>query len=225
MSADAFDPTDAVGEDKGEDENDPRTRPSVVNTDFLGEYGGLSCRWVHFELAGPAEDGPAEIEAVAYYPEGVAPEDPVPRPFVLAVHGGPMAYDEPVFDLDGLVHTARGYVVWRVTYRGSTSHGREFCETLRRWWNSVGVTDLLTEVDTAVDRGVADPDCLFVTGFSRDGVNTAYCLTETDRFTAVVPEHGISQVENHDIDDPDRASHRLDELVSWFRRHDPVVEE
>jgi len=46
-------------------------------------------------------------------------------------------------------------------------------------------------VEAAVDRGWADPDRVFVTGFSQGGVNTAYVLTRSDVATAGAAEHGI----------------------------------
>ncbi len=34
----------------------------------------------------------------------------------------------------------------------------------------------------------------------------------------------VYQDEHHNIGDPDRAIHRLEELTAWFRRHDPAIE-
>jgi dipeptidyl aminopeptidase/acylaminoacyl peptidase len=170
---------------------DPRVQLTAVNEELVAEHPVPECCRVFFESPGAEGDDPAEVEAIAYYPEDFDPEDPDPRKFLLWIHGGPMAYDEPGFSFDDAFWTARGYVVWKVNYRGSTSYGREFCEVLEGRWNSVEVADLLAGVDAAVDREWADPERLFVGGFSQGGINTGYLVTETDRFVAAAAEHGI----------------------------------
>jgi len=170
---------------------DPWTRVTGVNADLLAERDAPGCRRVTFESEGAEGDDPAEVEAIAYYPDDFDPDDPDPRPFVLKIHGGPMAYDEPSFRFEDWFFTSRGYVLWKVNYRGSTSYGAEFSEVLKGRWNSVEVADLLAGTAAAVERGWADPDRLFVTGFSQGGVNTGYLVTHTDRFAAAAAEHGI----------------------------------
>jgi dipeptidyl aminopeptidase/acylaminoacyl peptidase len=76
-----------------------------------------------------------------------------------------------------------------VNYRGFTSYGRAFRETLTGEWGGPEVTDLRAGVDWAVESGRADPDRPFRTGFSRGGVHAADVMTETDRFAAA--EHGV----------------------------------
>ncbi|MFB6151246.1 MAG: prolyl oligopeptidase family serine peptidase [Haloarculaceae archaeon] len=177
---------DATDLDAGAGDPDPRRRISDLNPDLLEGYAFPDVHRLTFESA----DG-TEVEGIAYYPPEFDPSDPDPRPTLLWIHGGPMAYDQPQFAFDRAFWTTRGYVVLHVNYRGSTSYGREFCETLRGNWNTVEVDDLLAGVDAAVERGWADPDRLFVGGFSQGGVNTAYVLTRTDRFAAGLAEHGV----------------------------------
>ena len=161
-------------------------RLTNVNEDVLQRWPGPHCERLQFE----SDDG-TEIEAIVYAPEECATEEAPARPLICAIHGGPMSYDEPRFSFDDACWTSRGYVVLRVNYRGSTSYGSAFCETLKGRWNSIEVDDVLAGVDTLVDRGWADPDRLFCTGFSQGGVITAYAVTATDRFAAAAPEHGI----------------------------------
>jgi dipeptidyl aminopeptidase/acylaminoacyl peptidase len=118
-----------------------------------------------------------------------------------------MSYDEPEFDTATAAFVSRGYLVLQVNYRGSTSYGRAFCETLRGAWNTVEVEDLLSGVEAAVERGWADPDRLFVTGFSQGGINTAYLLVESDRFAAGAAEHGIYDA---------RAAFGTDDSHRWW---------
>jgi len=56
----------------------------------------------------------------------IAPDvdaDDGPHPLVVAIHGGPVSYDEPEFRFDHSVFTSRGYLVLRPNYRGGTSYG------------------------------------------------------------------------------------------------------
>ncbi|HET7324389.1 MAG TPA: prolyl oligopeptidase family serine peptidase, partial [Halococcus sp.] len=76
-------------------------------------------------------------------------------------------------------------------YRGSTSYGRAFSEVIRGDWGPRESDDILSGVSHLTDRGWADPERLFLTGFSQGGINTAYVVARTDRFVAAAPEHGI----------------------------------
>ncbi|WP_440989689.1 S9 family peptidase [Haloarchaeobius baliensis] len=280
------------------DETVERTRLTALNDDLLDRYEQPGCRKLTVEHDGVA------VDAWTFHPADFDPEDPDPRPTVLAIHGGPAFYDQPWFQFADAAFTSRGYVVCRVNYRGSTSYGREFSGALRGRWNSVEVDDLLAVTDELVDRGWADPNRLFPTGFSQGGINTAYLVTHTDRFAAAAAEHGIydarsafgtddshvwwgqefglpwedgdtyddisslpdvGQVdtptlltagandrrcppeqaeqfyvslrkqglasrlviydENHNISTPDRAIHRLEELLGWFDRFDPATDD
>ncbi|PSQ15372.1 S9 family peptidase, partial [Halobacteriales archaeon QS_7_69_60] len=184
------------------------------------------------------------------------------------------------------------------------SYGREFSETLRGSRGELETDDVTSGVADLVDRGWADPDRLFLTGFSYGGITSAHVVTRDGRFAAAAPEHGIYdfysnfgtddnhlwhaeefglpwedadtyreissitdvgevetpllvtageqdwrcpptqaeqlyvsvrkqgipaklvvyQDEHHDVGDPERAIHRLEALLDWFERHDPMTE-
>ncbi|HKL28017.1 MAG TPA: prolyl oligopeptidase family serine peptidase, partial [Natrialbaceae archaeon] len=165
--------------DAGTGDDDPRRRLTTTNEDLLETYDQPEVHRLTFE----SDDG-TEIEALAVAPPDFDPEDPDPRPLVLDIHGGPMTYDQPGWTFNDGVFTTRGYVLLKVNYRGSTSYGRDFSERLKGKWNTVEVEDLLAGVEAVVDRGWADPDRLFCTGFSQGGINTAYVLTRDDPFAA-----------------------------------------
>ncbi|WP_459194361.1 S9 family peptidase [Halosimplex sp. J119] len=184
---------------------DPRRRITELNPDLIADYDHPETARLTFE----SDDG-TEVEGIVYYPPGFDPDDPDPRPTLLWIHGGPMAYDQPQFALFTTFWTTRGYLVYNVNYRGSTSYGRGFCEALKGAWNTLEVEDLLAGTDDLVERGWADPDRLFVGGFSQGGVNTAYVLTRTDRFRAGLAEHGVYDM---------RSSFGTDDSHKWFE-HD-----
>jgi len=187
------------------DDSDPRRRLTDLNPELLAEYDHPETTRLTFE----SDDGTA-VEGLVSYPSDFDPDDPGPRPTLLWIHGGPMAYDEPRFSFQTSFWTSRGYLVYNVNYRGSTSYGRDFCEALKGNWNTLEVEDLLAGTETLVERGWADPDRLFVGGFSQGGVNTAYVLTRTDRFAAGLAEHGVYDM---------RSAFGTDDSHKWFE-HD-----
>ncbi len=161
------------------------TRLTDLNADLVADGPMPDCERLTVE-----NDAGDDIEALVFRPADFA-ADGDPRPLVVQVHGGPMAYDAPAFRFDRAYWAAEGYLVACVNYRGSTSYGREFAEALRGTRGELETEDLTSAVDALVDRGWADPDRLFVTGISHGGVVTAHAVTRDDRFAAAAPEHGI----------------------------------
>ncbi|MDI3298411.1 MAG: S9 family peptidase [Bacillota bacterium] len=131
-----------------------------------------------------------EVEGLVTLPPGWAPEQG-PRPLLVVIHGGPMAYDQPGFRFDVQWWAGLGYLVLQVNYRGSTSYGERFCEVIRGDWGPREQDDVMSGVEELVRRGWADPERLFVTGFSQGGIMTNWAIGHTDRFRAAVSEHGM----------------------------------
>ena len=162
------------------------TQVSDVNADLVGDEETHSCVRLSWENS----DG-VTIHGLAYLPADFDPDDPEPRPMVSSVHGGPMSYDSPAFGFDHLFWTSRGYVVMRTNYRGSTSYGREFAERLRGTRGDKEVDDVVTGAEHMVEKGWADEDELYLTGFSYGGITTAATVTKSDLFAGAAAEHGI----------------------------------
>ena len=186
------------------------TRLTRLNESFIQDQPAPGFHRLATTHSRPASDGnlgldPAEaapdsehvegervsVESMVYTPPAFDPENPEPHPTILWPHGGPMSYDDPTFRFSHSYFTSRGYIVLKPNYRGSSSYGRAFCETLRGRWGTDEVVDQLAALDDLVDRGWADPDRLFATGFSYGGISTGFLVTRTDRFAAAAPEHGI----------------------------------
>jgi len=85
-----------------------------------------------------------------------------------------------------------GYAVLLPNCRGGIGHGHRFAASLRGDLGGVSHTDMMTAVDAAIARGIADPDRLGVGGWSQGGYMTAWAATRTDRFKAGVMGAGIS---------------------------------
>ncbi|MEM4781527.1 MAG: S9 family peptidase [Halalkalicoccus sp.] len=282
------------------EEPDSLTRLSAVNEGLIEEYEMPTAERVEWESGGWTVDG------VLYTPPEFDADEDGPASLVVAIHGGPISYDEPVFSFEHAVLTSRGYAVLRPNYRGGSSRGRTFAETLYGQWGTVEVEDIAAGVEFAVSEGIADPDRVFGYGFSYGGIAQGFLVTQhPDLFTAAAPEHGIYDLrsaygtddshnwmeneyglpwevpekidassaildagaietpllitagqedwrcppsqseqlyvaakkstgearlvlypeEHHNVGAPNRAIHRLEEVLAWYRRHDPDIEE
>jgi dipeptidyl aminopeptidase/acylaminoacyl peptidase len=168
----------------GESLLDATTRLTETNADFLAEHPTPEGRRVTFESDG------RELDAVAYLPEGFEEADD-PRPLVVSIHGGPVAYDLPEFRFEYAMWTSRGYVVVCPNYRGGASYGHEFARELRGKWGTVEVDDIVACAESLCERGWTDPDRVFGRGISYGGIAQGHVVAQTDLFAAAAPEHGI----------------------------------
>ena len=239
------------------------------------------------------------VEAIVHLPPGFDPADDEPRPVIASIHGGPMSYDAPEFGFTYSYWASQGYVVYRPNYRGSTSYGQSFAETLSGSRGPLETDDVVSGLAALSDRGWVDPERSLVTGFSYGGITTANVVTRSDAFTVAAAEHGvydfrstfgtddnhlwhdwefgmpwdnpelydeissitavdqidtptlvtagehdwrcpptqaeqlyvsirkqgvpaklvIYQDEHHNVDDPDRAIHRIETITDWFEQH------
>jgi acylaminoacyl-peptidase len=107
-------------------------------------------------------------------------------PAILEIHGGPYAAYGPNFSAEIQRYAAEGYVVLYANPRGSTSYGAEFAQLIQQAYPGNDYDDLMSGVDALVERGIADPERLYVTGGSGGGVLTAWIVGKTDRFRAAV---------------------------------------
>ncbi|TKX60323.1 S9 family peptidase [Halorubrum sp. SS7] len=163
-------------------------RLTRVNESLVDEFAIPEARRVEWESDGWTLDG------VLYHDPEVDPESG-DHPLVVAIHGGPMSYDEPVFSFGHAALTSRGYLVFRPNYRGGTSRGREFTAELTGKWGTAEVDDIAAGVESLADRGWVDPDRVFGHGFSYGGIAQGFLVTqEPDLFAAAAPEHGIYDI-------------------------------
>ncbi|WP_049908518.1 S9 family peptidase [Halorubrum distributum] len=180
----------AVDVDDLDEESEPDSfrRLTRVNESLVDEFAMPEARRVEWESDGWTLDG------VLYHDPEMDPEAG-DHPLVVAIHGGPMSYDEPVFSFGHAALTSRGYLVFRPNYRGGTSRGREFTAELTGEWGTAEVDDIAAGVESLADRGWVDPDRVFGHGFSYGGIAQGFLVTqEPELFTAAAPEHGIYDI-------------------------------
>jgi dipeptidyl aminopeptidase/acylaminoacyl peptidase len=105
-------------------------------------------------------------------------------PFLLEIHGGPIANYGDRFSTEIQLYAAAGYVVLYANPRGSVGYGQEFANLLHHNYPGEDYDDLMAGVDAVIAMGSVDPDSLFVTGGSAGGIMTAWIIGKTQRFRA-----------------------------------------
>lgn len=151
-----------------------------LNEDLLGQRDLARIQAVTWESS---HDG-RTIEGWIAYPPGY--EEGRRYPFILEIHGGPYAAYGPNFSAEIQRYAAEGYAVLYANPRGSTSYGAEFAQEIQYAYPGRDYDDLMSGVDYMIERGIADPERLFVTGGSGGGVLSAWIVGMTDRFRAAV---------------------------------------
>jgi len=138
-----------------------------------------------------SRDG-TEIEGVLTKPVGFEPGRKYP--LLLNPHGGPTAASLTGFDPTAQVLAANGYLVLQPNFRGSTGRGLAFVQANKNTWGKGDFEDCMTGVDAVIARGWADPARLGAFGWSYGGYMTFWILTQTDRFKAVSPGAGLTNI-------------------------------
>jgi dipeptidyl aminopeptidase/acylaminoacyl peptidase len=115
-------------------------------------------------------------------------------PTLLRIHGGPQAQFDYGFNFEWQLFAANGYAVVAANPRGSTGRGQDYAKGIYAAWGSVDVPDVLSAVDDAVARGIADPQRLGVGGWSYGGMLTNYTIASDTRFKAATSGASISNI-------------------------------
>jgi len=140
------------------------------------------------ETKSRSADG-TEIHGFLVHPPGPGPQR---RPAILRIHGGPVGQFENAFDAEWQWLAANGYLVIAANPRGSSGRGEAFQKAIWADWGHRDVEDVLSAVDDAVARGLADPDRLGVGGWSYGSMLTNYVIASTTRFKAATSGAGSS---------------------------------
>ena len=119
-----------------------------------------------------------------------------PLPTVVLVHGGPYGRWGGGLNLSWADWSqwlvAAGYAVLLPNPRGGYGHGEAFAGAVRGAVGQADFGDVMSMVDAAVARGVADPERLGIGGWSQGGYMSAWAVTQTDRFKAAIMGAGVS---------------------------------
>lgn len=125
------------------------------------------------------------IEGILYYPRNY--EAGRRYPLIVQTHGGPASSDRFGFGRPRNfvpVATARGWVVLKPNYRGSTGYGDAFLRDMVGHYFNQAHLDVMTGVDHLIDEGLVDEERMIKMGWSGGGHMTNKIVTYTDRFKA-----------------------------------------
>ena len=139
-----------------------------------------------------ARDG-LELEGILVLPKG---KQSKPLPLILFIHGGPEVhhsngwlnrYSHPAH-----VAAAKGYASFFPNYRGSTGRGIAFTKAGQADYMGKEFEDILDARQHLIDKGIADPKRVGITGASYGGYAAAWAATKhSSKFAASVATMGI----------------------------------
>lgn len=132
------------------------------------------------------------IEGVLTWPVGY--ELGKKYPLILNPHGGPSGAVTESFRSTNQFFAGNGFMILQPNFRGSSNYGQEFLNANRGQWGIRDYDDCMTGVDFCIEKGWADPDRLVCYGWSYGGYLSFWIVTQTDRFKAVSPGAGLSNL-------------------------------
>ena len=120
------------------------------------------------------------------------------HPLLCIIHGGPTGIDRPAllspdtryYPSD--IWAARGALILKVNYRGSTGYGEKFRQLNIRNLGVGDAWDVVSGVDYLIGKGWVDPSKVGCMGWSQGGYISAFLTASTDRFAAISVGAGIS---------------------------------
>ncbi|MCZ6836977.1 MAG: prolyl oligopeptidase family serine peptidase [Planctomycetota bacterium] len=139
-----------------------------------------------------SDDG-TPVEGLLELPPDYEPSDG-PLPLVVSIHGGPTAcshFEFRYWIYGRTLFPAKGWAVFDPNYRGSTGYGDAFLIDLIQNKNNLDVQDIRSGIDALIDRGIADPEQLAVTGWSNGGYLTNCLIVADQRFKAASSGAGV----------------------------------
>lgn len=146
-----------------------------------------------------------DIEAILVLPPGWKREVAIPT--LVYLHGGPERRNQPILsnlisargESAAMFLASHGYVVFLPNFRGSSGYGQEFMNELQDYQlMKKPFRDVMTGVNTLIDRGIADGDRLAIYGSSYGAQLGAWVISHTDRFRGSVLCAGRYDTLTHD---------------------------
>ncbi len=161
-------------------------KPLTSHNAWLNDYSLAQSEVVKWK----SKDG-TEVEGVLTKPVGYALGK---VPFLLNPHGGPTGASINNFNSTIQVLAANGFAVLQPNFRGSTGKGLAFAQANKNTWGKGDYEDCMSGVDAMIAAGIADPDRLGAFGWSYGGYMTFWIDTQTDRFKAISPGAGLTNI-------------------------------
>jgi dipeptidyl aminopeptidase/acylaminoacyl peptidase len=126
--------------------------------------------WPWLSTSFKSSDG-QEIQCWYATPDGKGP-----FPTILDTHGGPTWAQFNAFSPRIQVWLDHGFAVASVNYRGSTTFGKEFEKKINGDLGHWEVEDMVAARQWLIQKGIAQPDRIFLTGWSYGGYLTLQAM-------------------------------------------------
>lgn len=116
---------------------------------------------------------------------------------VVYVHGGPTAHSRDALNPQIQYLCSRGFTVFDPNYRGSTGYGVPFRELIRKdGWGGQEQEDIRAGIAALVERAVARPGAVGITGTSYGGYSSWWAITHfsPEEVAAAAPICGMTDL-------------------------------
>ncbi|HEY8286477.1 MAG TPA: prolyl oligopeptidase family serine peptidase [Chloroflexota bacterium] len=186
-------------------------------------FVSLSRVWERTELTAgdlaPAEDirwrsaDGLSIQGWLYRPLGLA------RGTIVSIHGGPTAHSRDRMNPLIQFLVARGFTVLDPNYRGSTGFGQAFQEAIKEdGWGGREQADIQAGITALIERGIAVPGKVGVTGVSYGGYSSWCAITRyhPEEVMAAAPVCGMTDLV------VDYETTRPDQVPERYRERSPI---
>jgi dipeptidyl aminopeptidase/acylaminoacyl peptidase len=164
-------------------------------------FVSLTRLWEQTELSAeqlaPAEDlrwrsvDGLEIQGWLYRPKGE------PKGTIVYVHGGPTAHSADSFHPEVQYYVSQGFNVLLPNYRGSTGFGLAFKEAIKaEGWGGLEQDDIRAGIEAMLERGIAQPGKVGITGTSYGGYSSWCQITRCppEILAAAAPVCGMTDL-------------------------------
>lgn len=159
--------------------DDEKQQLTHINKDFIAKFPPLPME--RFTYKGADQ---WDVDGFLVLPKDYVKGQPVPA--ILNIHGGPTGVFMDSYQFPFQLMANHGFAVIFTNPRGSITYGAEFANGCVNDLGGKDFQDIMMGVDYVVEQGVADPNRLFVTGWSYGGFMTSWTITQTNRFKAAV---------------------------------------
>lgn len=147
------------------------------------------------------------------------------EPVIVRAHGGPTGHNPPVFSLDILFWTSRGFGFLDVNYSGSSGFGRAYRERLKGKWGVYDVRDCIHAAEALVSSGKVKAPRFFIKGSSSGGYTALRAMVERSPFLGAVSYYGIADLQSLTQDSHKFEKHYLDSLLGPYPKASSIYHE
>jgi dipeptidyl aminopeptidase/acylaminoacyl peptidase len=151
---------------------------------------------------------------------------------IVFVHGGPTAHSRDWLNAQIQYFCSLGFHVLDPNYRGSTGYGLTFRDLIKKdGWGGREQEDIRTGIDALIDRGIAQPGRVGITGTSYGGYSSWCAITRyPDVVAAAAPVCGMTDlVVDYETTRPDLRPYSEemmggspDEAPERYRERSPI---